>query len=231
MYEHVQQNAHALVWPHVQHHFVTGISLLLISLSTALKATMSLLFTLTKDTVTVKLKPTQMRTETIGESDSIFLIGDDGTVATAEDGNFNSFEMESDIGWTVSGNTVSTAINLQQPKLSLSSSSSSKWKPGGSGSIPQSPLPSLKKGKNFTSKSHVPSTGLSWTKSVGICSYDVSSDSIKKNYNLPIILTENTASVSKIADIVSAEGFDEDPVVVIDSENLRIPDSKGTKGM
>ena len=114
--------------------FVTWNSLLLISLSTALKATMSLLFTLTKDAVTVKLKPTQMRTETIGkifnlESDSIFLIGDDGTVATAEDGNFNSFEMESDVGWTVSGNTVSTAINLQQPKLSLSSSSSSKWKP------------------------------------------------------------------------------------------------------
>ncbi len=56
---------------------------------------MSLLFSITKDDRTIKLKPTQLSTETMGKvfnlsADSIFLIGDDGTVATAEDGNFNS---------------------------------------------------------------------------------------------------------------------------------------------
>ena len=57
---------------------------------------------------------TQVSTETIGkvfnlEPDSILLVGYDGTVATSENGNFNSSEMESEIGWNVSGNTVSTA--------------------------------------------------------------------------------------------------------------------------
>ncbi len=63
-----------------------------------------------------------------------------------------------------------------------------------------------------------------------ICSYDKSYDSIKKKFNLPIILTESTASVSQIVGIVSAEGFEGDSVVILDSQNLRIPDSNGTKG-
>ncbi len=63
-----------------------------------------------------------------------------------------------------------------------------------------------------------------------ICSYDKSYDSIKKKFNLPIILTESTASVSQIVGIVSAEGFEGDSVIILDSQNLRIPDSNGTKG-
>ena len=61
-----------------------------------------------------------------------------------------------------------------------------------------------------------------------VCSYDMSSDSIKKNFNLPIILAESTANVSRIA---SAEACDGDSVLILDSDNLRIPDSVGTRGM
>ena len=53
---------------------------------------------------------------------------------------------------------------------------------------------------------------------------------IKKTFNLPLTLTEQTSSVSGVADIASAEAFGGEPVVILDSENLRIPDSIGTRG-
>lgn len=67
-------------------------------------------------------------------------------------------------------------------------------------------------------------SGQSLTKTVEVC-YDPSNSSIKKSFNLPLTLTEQTATVTKIADITSAEAFDGDSVVMLDSENLRLPDS------
>ena len=52
---------------------------------------------------------------------------------------------------------------------------------------------------------------------------------IKKTFNLPLTLTEQT-SVSGVADFASAEAFGGEPVVILDSENLWIPDSIGTRG-
>ena len=54
--------------------------------------------------------------------------------------------------------------------------------------------------------------------------------SIKKTFSLPLTLTERNSSVTGVGDIVSAEAFGGDPVVIFDSENLRIPDSNGTRG-
>ncbi len=67
-------------------------------------------------------------------ADSIFLIGDDGTVATAEDGNFNSYEMDSDISWTVSGNQLGSYRSTPMPAIVQQSIQPkfSKWKPKGS---------------------------------------------------------------------------------------------------
>ena len=64
-----------------------------------------------------------------------------------------------------------------------------------------------------------------------VCLYDMSSDSIEKNFNLLIVLAESTANVSRIADITFAEAFDGDSVLILDSDNVRIPDSVGTRGM
>ena len=64
-----------------------------------------------------------------------------------------------------------------------------------------------------------------------VCCYDSSSGCIKKTFNLPLTLNESTASVTKVADIASAETFEGDAVVLLDSENLQIPDSVGTRGM
>ena len=57
-----------------------------------------------------------------------------------------------------------------------------------------------------------------------VCSYDMSSDSTKKNFNLPIVLAESTANVYRIGYTTSAEALDGDSVVIFDSDNLRIPD-------
>ena len=66
---------------------------------------MSYLFSLTRDSVSLKLKPSQMMTTTLGkvfnlQPDSIFLVGDDGSVATSEDGNFDTYEMDNEVTWT-----------------------------------------------------------------------------------------------------------------------------------
>ncbi len=46
-----------------------------------------------------------------------------------------------------------------------------------------------------------------------------------------MILTEQTATVPRLADITSAEAFDGDLVALLDSDNLRVPDSIGIRGM
>ncbi len=61
-----------------------------------------------------------------------------------------------------------------------------------------------------------------------MCCYDPVSSYIK---NLPVILNEQTATVPRLADMTSAEAFDGDPVALLDSDNLRVPDSIGTRGM
>ncbi len=79
------ESAHALLWPHVQRHFLATCA------TYGTRCVCVCDVSITKDDRTIKLKPTQLSTETMGKvsADSIFLIGDDGTVATAEDGNFN----------------------------------------------------------------------------------------------------------------------------------------------
>ena len=99
----------------------------------------------------------------------------------------------------------------------------SKWKP--SGMLAHHKPPGVAKQE---SKKSV--YGNSWKKIVEICRFDSADVTIKKTFNLPLTLTEQTSSVMGVGDIASAEAFGGDPVVILDSENLRIPDSIGTRG-
>ena len=45
------------------------------------------------------------------------------------------------------------------------------------------------------------------------------------------MLREQTATINNIADMTSAEAFEGESVVLLDADNLRIPDSIGTRGM
>ena len=207
-----------------------------------------LLYSVKNDSLSVKLRSTQMTVETLGKvfnfvSATIFLVGDDGSVATpCEDGTFDTFEMNCDVVWTVCGSSsltregpggsTSSSINRQQNKAG-----SGKWRPSVGSSIVAASSTATPAVGSRTSKheSKKPSggggPGQSWTKTVEICCYELSSSCIKKTFNLPLTLNENTATVTRIADITSAEAFEGDAVVLLDSENLRIPDSVGTRGI
>ena len=63
-----------------------------------------------------------------------------------------------------------------------------------------------------------------------IYSYDVQESVFKKTFNLPLTLTEDTSTVNKVADLASAEAFGSDDVIILNSDNLRIPDSAETRG-
>lgn len=68
--------------------------------------------------------------------------------------------------------------------------------------------------------------GETWTK-ITICTFEDSL--IKKTFNLPINRSERGSTVSGVAAVVS-EAFEDEPVV-LDADNLIIPDSGGTRGM
>ena len=68
-----------------------------------------------------------------------------------------------------------------------------------------------------------------WTKSIEICNFEGSE--LKKAFNLPVALNEKSATVSDVAEFVSDEAFEGASVVLLDSENLQIPNTIGTQGM
>lgn len=190
------------------------------------------------DSLSVKLQSSQLKVDTISKvftlvSDTIFL---DGTVATPdESGSFDPYEMNGDVIWTVSGNPSVPGASLSASRQqTMPINKPAKWKPTISFSVVASSVLSRNKpgttSKQESKKSSAGTSGLSWTKTVEICCYEATSCSIKKTCNLPLILTEQTATVTKITDNSSVEAFDGDPVVLVDSKNLRIPDSVGTRG-
>ena len=200
------------------------------------------MYALRNQVMSVKLRRSQMSADTIAKVFNVFphsivLVGEDGTVATPDsDGDFCLYEMNAGVSWTMNGDPSkptatenflsarpgpSTSYTYQQPdSIRASQQIKAKWKPSGASKLP----PGVAKQE---AKRNV---GNSWTKTVEICRYDEVDMAIKKTFNLPLTLTEQTSSVSGVADIASAEAFGGEPVVILDSENFRIPDSIGTRG-
>lgn len=160
-------------------------------------------------------------------------------------GDFESFDMSQDVEWMVCGDSskaignyslempaVSTTSYVYQSQQSEACTSksvkSAKSKPSLSLSLIWNKPPGvMKQGQSKKSgKGH----GEAWTKTIEICKYDRDDNAIKKTFNLPITLSEKTASVSRVGEIVSSESF-EGEEVILDSDNLKIPDSAGTRGM
>ena len=210
-------------------------------------------FTVKNDSLSLRLRANQLRTATLGKifnvfPQSLFLVGSDGTVATPdEDGDFESFDMSQDVEWMVCGDsskavgnyslempavsTTSYAYQSQQSEACTSKSvKSAKWKPSLSLSLMRNKPPGVMKQEGQSKKSGK-GHGEAWTKTIEICKYDREDNAIKKTLNLPITLSEKTASVSHVGEIVSSESFEGEEVILLDSDNLKIPDSAGTRGM
>ena len=62
-------------------------------------------FTVKNDSLSLRLRASQMRIATLGKilnifPQSLFLVGSDGTVATPDEGDFETYDMSQDTEWT-----------------------------------------------------------------------------------------------------------------------------------
>ena len=67
-----------------------------------------------------------------------------------------------------------------------------------------------------------------WIKIIHVCDFD--GLLLRKICNLPVPLTEQSASVASVSQFVSQEAFGGGAVVLLDWENLKIPDTVRTRG-
>lgn len=149
---------------------------------------------------------------------TVFLSADDGSVELPdEDGSFNVDNMDASQVWTCNGDSAKPAITLNQ-WLCPVSSGSQYW--------PEE-RPLIK--RRFGQSKRRCSCGSEWIKRIEIC--DLEGSVLKKIFNLSVSLTEQSATVSSIAEFVSEEAFNGAAVVLLDSENLEIPDTIGTRGV
>ena len=199
----------------------------------------------------VKLRDSQLNIETLGKifnlfPQSIFLIADDDSVATpdSQSGEFDTYDINSDVVWTINGDSTKPASGqtggfstkpgtryaYQQSYTESGSFMKKKWKPKHISAVmnrASSKPPGATKPES--GKKPGRQVGETWTKTIEICSYEDSL--IKKTFNLPINLSEKGSTVSGVAAVVASEAFEDEPVVLLDADNLIIPDSGGTRGM
>ena len=202
------------------------------------------LFTVKNDSLVLRLKAGQMTTSTLGKifnifPTSLFLVGSDGTVATPdEEGDFETYDLCPDVEWTVNGDSSkphsssqscsgrNSPYAYQQSEPSTSKSTKvGKWKPL---TLNRNKPPGVARQEIQTRKAPGRSISETWTKTIEVCSYE--DNVLKKTLNLPIMLSEKTASVSHVGEIVSMEAFEGEVVILLDNDNLKIPNSAGTRG-
>ena len=211
-------------------------------------------FTVKNDSLSLRLRASRMRIATLGKifnifPQSLFLVGSDGTVATPdEEGDFETYDMSQDTEWTVSGD-FSKPTGSHSATDFPSGSTNSQYayqsqQPEASSLVHRSMRKRDQKRPSGSPLYHSPwcETNIvvwqsrkareeSLDENDWICTYDDSTYAMRKTLNLPITLSEKTASVNRVAEIVSLESFEGEEVVLLDSDNLKIPDSAGTRGM
>ena len=182
----------------------------------------------------VRLRPCQMQATVLGKifglyPQSIVLIAEDGTVATPSGkGGFDTEVLDDTVAWACQGNSckpIGTVKNVHayQPTDSLRSKrSNKKWTPlYNSQLLRKPPGVAAQEGARACQETQ-------WSKTVDVCAWDgVKCD--WKICNLPLALSDSSASIDGVSRLVSSEAFDGCPVVLLDADNLKIPDSAGTK--
>ena len=200
----------------------------------------------------------QLATNVLGKIFDIFpemiiLIGDDGFVATANSKGL--FEDLDDVPiWTCQGTSckpstesISTAFPYQAPVAKRGGKGKGKgrapaqWNP----QYTTSYLPSLRVGTSRppgvvaqeTRSDNVPSgipdpiADREFTKKIDICRWSGLGSGWEKVSNLPLTLTEATATVSNVADTVSDEAFEGNSVLLLDADYLKVMGTASTRGI
>lgn len=202
------------------------------------------LYTIEKDGRTVKLKSSQLTTQVLSKlfglfPDSILLLSEDGYVETADpDGRFDDVD---DLPvWSVGGESMkpvvagpgpgpstSVAPYLYQPSVSKRGKGKGKWTPGGMRKPPGVRAEELERQDQTATVPHSKQPA-EWRKSIEVCKW--SDDGWRKMLNLPIVMTEESASVPSVTQMVANDAFNGEETVLLDIDYLKIPNTSATRG-
>ena len=213
------------------------------------------LFTVEKDGKSLKLKERQLTTSVLARvfclfPETIILVSDDGYVEIPdEDGCFNSVD---DLPvWTVTGDSMNptsaapptammTPFAYQPPRAAGRKTRARKWAPIYRTSLFQQQKPpgvraqesSDYVGTSSGSRSVQPSASepTIWRKYIEICKWSEREKQWKKVSNLPLTLSESTANIQSVTEMVAADAFNGEAAVILDNEYLQIPDTPNTMG-
>ena len=70
-----------------------------------------------------------------------------------------------------------------------------------------------------------------WRKSVEVCKWSEQDKSWKKVSNLPVVMSEASANVKHVAEMVADDVFNGNDAVLLDIDYLKIPDTSSTRGI
>ena len=202
----------------------------------------------------VKLKKEQLTTNVLAKifdvyPDTIILISDDGYVATPNAKGI--FEDLDDVPiWSCQGTSCNPPVEATSSSSSYPYQAPSKRGGKGKGKgrvqwVPQhttSYLPSLRGGSNRppgvvaqetrlrSNVTELPTTAdREFPKKIDICHW--SRNGWEKVSNLPLMLTEATATVLNISSCVSEEAFEGNSVVLLGADYLKVLDTPSTRGI
>ncbi len=211
------------------------------------------LYTVEKDGKTVKLKSSQLSTVVLSKvfglfPESILLLSDDGYVETAD--NEGRFHDVDDLPvWTVSGesmrpadsasgSSVITQYSYQPPasKASKRGRGKGRWTPMfTTATFGQRQKPPGVRAQEAAALEEPGCSSLApnpvvWRKYIEICKWSEHDQQWKKFTNLPIEMTEATATVPRVTQMVADDVFGGDEAVLLDIDYLKIPDTATTMG-
>lgn len=199
-----------------------------------------MVYTLFNDHRKIKAKEEQLNTKDIGQvfglyPDSIYLICEDGSLETPcrERGIFS--DLKQYYKYEVCGLPLSMSPKGQLSSTPLTGAGlpSTSTCPGANvaslltarprGVSSKTRWPARPPGVNFAKEE--------WTKNVEVCNYSKSLGGLRKFSNFPITLTESTSSIDHVSQQLSVEAFGGQNVILLDNDNLKIPDTSASRGM
>lgn len=185
-------------------------------------------FYLTNQGRKMKLKKDQLSTKWIGKifslfPDSILLISEDGDVETPDDSGFFTSLIEY-FNYEVQGQSILTSPSSTD--VTTSALPYQKPTKGISKKIPY--RTSVNIGQPSKPPGVVAQSKDEWTRNIEI--HRFSDGELRKFSNFPIILTPQTASITHISSLLSHEAFQGKVVVLLDNDNLQIPDTSASRG-
>lgn len=202
-------------------------------------------YTLHRGDRKLKLKIEQLTTKSIGQvfrvfPDSIVLIADeDGSVETSDEhGHFSA--LRSYLSYEVHGDSLVSGSSAHDGassySLRLPGTSSSSTPTPITHTVPTLPAPARSITIRGISKKTRPAKppgvtmkeSCQWTKSIEVI--HLSNGVLEKFSNFPILLNESSASISHISQQLSHEVFGGKDVILLDNDNLPVPDTTASRG-